>query len=928
MSKLHELNKLGQSVWLDDIRRAYFSTGELTRLVDLGVRGLTSNPTIFEKAIAGSADYDDQLRELVRQGKSVTEIYEALAIGDIRDAADVLRPVYDQSGGADGFVSLEVSPTLAHDSQGTALDASRLFKLVDRPNLMIKIPATPEGLPAVTTAISLGVNVNVTLIFSIAQYEAVVEAFISGLEKLAASGGDVQRLGSVASFFVSRVDTAVDKQLEALGERSLQGKIAVANAQVAYARFKQLFSGPRWEKLARMGAHVQRPLWASTGTKNPAYSDTLYFDDLIGPHTVNTLPPATLQAVLDHGRIERSIDRDPQVAFAQIARLTELGIDLDAVTQKLLDDGVAAFAKSFESLIASIARKRAQLRFSGQGFSASLGRYQPEVTATLGELDSQKIIQRIWAGDFTVWKPDPTEISNRLGWLRIAEALQKDIPRLQVLTDEVRLAGYTHAILLGMGGSSLAPEVFRKTFGVRPGYLDLSVLDSTDPAAVLAYADRLDLAKTLFIVSTKSGGTVETFSFFRFFYNRLVEKLGAEQAAANFIAITDPGSKLEEMATQLHFRAVFLNDPNIGGRYSALSHFGLVPAALVGVDLKTLLLRALGMIDYCSSPGPAADNHAAQLGAILGALAKTGRDKLTLICSPAICSFGDWAEQLVAESTGKEGRGILPVVGEVVGEPEVYGNDRLFVYLRLADDHTFDAPIQALAAAGQPVVEMVIDDLYDLGGQFLLWELATAVAGYCLQINPFDQPNVESAKVQARKLVAAYQQQGKLPALTPNLESEGISVYGDIKGASLPEIWNNFLAQAAPGAYLALQAYIPPGLASDASLLALRTGLRLRTHLAVTSGYGPRFLHSTGQLHKGDGGRGLFVQITADAPCDAPIPDKAGQPGSSISFAVLEQAQALGDRQALLENGRKVIRFHLAGDVQVGLARLLYALEG
>ncbi len=928
MSKLHELNKLGQSVWLDDIRRAYFSTGELTRLVDLGVRGLTSNPTIFEKAIAGSADYDDQLRELVRQGKSVAEIYEALAIGDIRDAADVLRPVYDQSGCADGFVSLEVSPTLAHDSQGTALDASRLFKLVDRPNLMIKIPGTPEGLPAVTTAISLGVNVNVTLIFSVAQYEAVVEAFISGLEKLAASGGDVQRLGSVASFFVSRVDTAVDKQLEALGERSLQGKIAVANAQVAYARFKQLFSGPRWEKLARLGAHVQRPLWASTGTKNPAYSDTLYVDDLIGPHTVNTLPPATLQAVLDHGRIERSIDRDPQRAFAQIARLAELGIDLDAVTQKLLEDGVAAFAKSFEALINSIARKRAQFQLSGQGFSASLGRYQPSVAAALEDLDSQKIIQRIWAGDYTVWKPDPTEISNRLGWLRIAEALQKDIPRLQALTDEVRLAGYTHALLLGMGGSSLAPEVFRKTFGVRPGYLDLSVLDSTDPTAVLAYASRLDLAKTLFIVSTKSGGTVETFSFFRFFYNRLIEKLGAEQAAANFIAITDPGSKLEEMAAQLHFRAVFLNDPNIGGRYSALSHFGLVPAALVGVDLKTLLVRALGMTDYCSSPSPAAENHAAQLGAILGSLAKAGRDKLTLICSPAICAFGDWTEQLVAESTGKEGHGILPVVGEVVAEPEVYGNDRLFVYLRLAEDHTFDAPLQALVAAEQPVVELVIDDLYDLGGQFLLWELATAVAGYCLQINPFDQPNVESAKVQARKLVAAYQQQGKLPALTPILESEGISVYGDIKGSSLPEIWNNFLTQAAPGAYLALQAYIPPGLASDASLLALRTSLRLRTHLAVTSGYGPRFLHSTGQLHKGDGGRGLFVQITADAPSDAPIPDEAGQPGSSISFAVLEQAQALGDRQALLENGRKVIRFHLAGDVQVGLARLLYALEG
>jgi transaldolase/glucose-6-phosphate isomerase len=928
MSKLHELNKLGQSIWLDDIRRAYFSTGELTRLVGLGLRGLTSNPTIFEKAIAGSADYDVRLRELVRQSKSVTEIYEALAIGDIRDAADALRPVYDQSGGTDGFVSLEVSPTLAHDSQGTAADASRLFKLVDRPNLMIKIPATPEGFPAIESAISNGINVNVTLIFSVSQYDGVVEAFMSGLEKLAAAGGDVKRLGSVASFFVSRVDTALDKQLEALGERELQGKIAVANAQVAYARFQELFSSPRWEKLARLGAHVQRPLWASTGTKNPAYSDTLYVDDLIGPHTVNTLPPATLQAVLDHGRVERTIDRDPKAAFARLARLAELGIDLAAVTQKLQDDGVAAFAKSFESLMESIGRKRENIRSGEQVFSASLGKYQPAVDAALAEIDRQKVIQRIWDGDYTIWKPDPAEISNRLGWLHIAEALQKELPRLEALAESLRLAGYTSALLLGMGGSSLAPEVFRKTFAVRPGYLDLAVLDSTDPGAVLGYARELDPAKTLFIVSTKSGGTVETFSFFKFFHNLVADKLGAEQAGAHFIAITDPGSKLVEFGEQYHFRATFLNDPNIGGRYSALSHFGLVPAALVGVDLKALLQRALGMTDYCSSPAPAVENHAARLGAILGELAKAGRDKLTLVTSPAICAFGDWAEQLLAESTGKEGKGILPVVGEVVGEPEVYGNDRLFVYLRLADDHTFDAPLQALELTGQLVVRLEIEDLYDLGGQFFLWELATAVAGYRLGINPFNQPNVESAKVQARKLVAAYQEQGKLPALKPVLQIEGIRVYGDVPGDSLSEIWSRFLAQAAPGAYITLQAYITPGLASDASLLALRSELRQRTRLAVTSGYGPRFLHSTGQLHKGDSGRGLFVQIIADAAEDAPIPDEAGQAASSISFGVLEQAQSLGDRQALLENGRKVIRFHLSQDVQVELARLIHALKG
>jgi transaldolase / glucose-6-phosphate isomerase len=648
---------------------------------------------------------------------------------------------------------------------------------------------------------------------------------------------------------------------------------------------------------------------------------------LIGPHTVNTLPPATLQAVLDHGRVERTIDRHPKAAVAQITRLAELGIDLAAVTQKLLDDGVAAFAKSFGSLLDSIGRKRENFRSAGQAFSASLGQYQPMVDAALAEIDRQKVIQRIWEGDYTVWKPAPSEISNRLGWLHIAEEMLKEIPCLESLAESVRTAGYTHALLLGMGGSSLAPEVFRKTFGVRPGYLDLAVLDSTDPAALLGYARALDPAKTLFVVSTKSGGTVETFSFFKFFYNLVADKLGADQAGAHFIAVTDPGSDLVRLGEQYHFRATFLNNPNIGGRYSALSHFGLVAAALVGVDLRSLLHRALGMADYCATPA-ALENHAARLGAILGELAKAGHDKCSLVCSPAICAFGDWAEQLLAESTGKEGQGILPVVGEVVGDPQVYGADRLFVYLRLADDHTFDTQIKRLELAGQPVVRLEIEDLYDLGGQFLLWELATAVAGYRLAINPFDQPNVESAKVQARKMVAAYQEQGKLPTLTPVLQTEDILVFGEVRGDTLADIWSRFLAQAAPGAYITLQAYIPPSLASDASLLALRSELRQRTRLAVTSGYGPRFLHSTGQLHKGDAGRGLFVQITADPAQDAPIPEAAGQPGSSISFGVLEQAQALGDRQALLENGRKLIRFQLTQDVQVGLARLLYALKG
>ena len=559
-------------------------------------------------------------------------------------------------------------------------------------------------------------------------------------------------------------------------------------------------------------------------------------------------------------------------------------------------------------------------------YSASLGAYQAAASAALEEIQAQQIVQRIWAGDHTVWKPDPTEISNRLGWLRIAQTVRQTLPQIDALVEAVRAAGYTHALLFGMGGSSLAPEVLRKTFGVAPGYLDLAVLDSTSPDAVLAHADRLDLSKTLFIVSTKSGGTVETFSFFRYFYNRTVEALGADQAGAHFIAITDPGSKLAEVAAQRRFRDCFLNDPDIGGRYSALSLFGMLPAALMGIDVRALLERSLEMAALCQSTEAAA-NPAALLGAALGELAKAGRDKATLITSPAFCTFGDWVEQLVAESTGKEGRGILPVVGEAVGEPEAYDQDRAFFYIRLADDHTLDVPVLSLEMTDQPVVRLVMKDLYDLGAQFFLWEFATVIAGQRLGIQPFDQPDVESAKVLARKMVAAYHSQGKLPALTLALHDQGITVYGDVQAKTLPEALKAFLALAQPGAYLALQAYIQSSEESDAALLELRTLLRSLTKLAVTTGYGPRFLHSTGQLHKGDAGRGLFIQITADPQHDAAIPDEAGLPKSSMSFGVLVAAQALGDRQALLEAGRPVLQLHLGKDTPVGLARLAQAFR-
>ncbi len=530
-------------------------------------------------------------------------------------------------------------------------------------------------------------------------------------------------------------------------------------------------------------------------------------------------------------------------------------------------------------------------------WATNLGSYQPAIDLALAELDTASILPRIWAHDHTVWKPDPIEISNRLGWLRIAEAMQAEIERLSAFREEVRHAGYTHGLLLGMGGSSLAPEVFSKTFGLDQPGLSLAVLDSTDPGAVLHAARSFDPATTLYIVSTKSGGTVETFSFFKYFYNQVAAALGAEKAGEHFAAITDPGSKLAEIAAQHHFRAAFLNDPNIGGRFSALSFFGLVPAALVGVDIERLLQRALQMAAHCGAQVRATQNPAALLGAILGELAKAGRDKVTFVLSPAIASFGDWVEQLIAESSGKEGVGILPVVGEPLGSPSVYGDDRVFVHLQLKDEAGDLPALQALAQAGHPLLRLQLGDIYDLGGQFFLWELATAIACQRLQINPFDQPNVESAKVLARQLAATYQQTGVLPeAEAAPLNRESLA---------------RFLRGCAPKSYLALQAYVTPSAEAGQQLQALRLSLRDAHKLATTLGFGPRFLHSTGQLHKGDGGRGLFIQITSSDVEDTPIPDEAGSPQSGMSFQTLKMAQALGDGEALRKAGRRLIRFHI-----------------
>ncbi|MDW8327198.1 MAG: bifunctional transaldolase/phosoglucose isomerase, partial [Anaerolineales bacterium] len=922
---LRELQKLGQSPWHDNIRRDLLTSGKLKQMVKAGdITGLTSNPTIFEQAIGQTNIYDEALAELALAGKSAAEIFDALSIEDIRAAADVFAPVYEKTKGADGYVSIEVAPAYARDTQATIKEAKRLWKAVGRPNLMVKIPATKEGLPAIEQSIADGINVNVTLIFSIKRYREVMDAYLAGLERRLKARKPIDHVASVASFFVSRVDTLVDKLLDerirklggqgAEALQALKGKAAIANAQLAYAEFRRHFSTVRFSALAAKGARLQRPLWASTSTKNPAYPDVMYIEALIGPDTVNTMPPATLAAYKDHGKPELRLTEDVRDAQRVIEQLEEFGIRMDDVTQQLEDEGVAAFAKSFDTLLAVVeARRQAVLLNARQRMA--LGRAQKVVDAALAQLDADRFGARLWQKDPTLWKPDdPThqaEIKIRLGWLDVAETMARRVTELTTFAGEVRRAGFTHALLCGMGGSSLAPEVMRTTFGVAKGYLDLAVLDSTDPAAVLAAAARSDPARTLFIIASKSGGTAEINAMFKFFWQRLTQLKGS-RAGENFIAITDPGTSLETLARERGFRRVFLNPPEIGGRYSALSYFGLVPAALMGVDVARLLDRARAMMSACGGNIPATRNPALRLGAALGALAEAGRDKATFILSDKIAGFGYWIEQLIAESTGKEGKGILPVEGEAPGKPSAYGNDRVFIYLKLGKDVKHDKVVKALEKAGRPVIEIPLSDVYDLGGEFLRWEIATAAAGRVLGINPFDQPDVQEAKDITKRYLAELAQSGRLPeagmALSTSAEDFDVRL-------------RKYFSLVRRNDYIALMAYFARTPRREKLLRELQALLRDRTGAATTIGYGPRFLHSTGQLHKGGANNGVFLQLLVDDPVDAPIE------GEPYTFSGLKQAQALGDYSALLARRRRVVRIRLGSQPEQALQKIRDVLK-
>jgi transaldolase/glucose-6-phosphate isomerase len=942
---LRGLRGAGQAVWLDYLHRQMLETDEFSRLIEAeGVAGLTSNPSIFLKAIGESAAYDEALELSVDQADGeVVDLYERLAIADIRAAADQLNPLWRSLDGKDGFVSLEVSPYLAHDTEGTVSEARRLWRAVDRPNLMIKVPGTPAGVPAIRVLVGEGVNVNVTLLFSVQVYLAAAEAHLAGLEDFKSRGGDVRKVHGVASFFVSRIDALIDKRIDlrcaeatpadAAALTRIRGKVAIANAKVAYQHYLSLIATPRWRDLAAAGAAPQRLLWASTGTKDRAYSDVLYVEALIGPDTVDTMPPATLEAFRDHGVVAPSLNSDVGEAEAVLAEAGRLGVDVPAMLTRLAAEGVESFSRAFDDLLAAVALKREQMlgdRLNAQTIGA--GELKPAFDAALSEAGGASWSRRLWRRDASLWTG--ADEAAWLGWLDAAAGGAVDVSSLHEFSLAVKAAGFSQALLLGMGGSSLGPEVLARTFGSAPGFPTLLVLDSTDPAQVARVAGEIDPARTLFVVASKSGSTLEPDVLHRYFFDLVERTLGPGKAGGRFVAITDPDSQLEAKAREQGFWRIFHGRADIGGRYSVLSNFGMVPAAILGLDVAAAFASVAVMARSCGASVPPLANPAFALGALMGEAAKAGRDKLTLIADEGLAAFSDWLEQLIAESTGKLGKGLIPIVEEPPRPSAAYGDDRLFIRLGLAGENRRDQSpdLAALEAAGHPVARISLPSRQGLFQEFLRWEIATAVAGAVIGINPFDQPDVEASKVKTRALTSAFESAGAFAADEALYSSGALRLFTDTANAEalagntgepmdcLDDWLRRHLSRAGPGDYIALLAYLDQSPAHVACLQLWRERIGRRSPAATILQFGPRFLHSTGQAYKGGPASGVFLQITASPTVDLAIP------GRRVSFGAVEAATARGDFEVLAERGRRVLRIDLGPDAERGLQDLGDAL--
>lgn len=929
--KIEFLKKHKISLWVDNINRSFLSDGSLQRYIDnLHITGLTSNPTIFEKAILANKAYDTSFEILLKKGYNEEEILESLMVEDIQLACDSLNKIYEESNRRDGYVSMEISPLFSFDSEKIIKESLRLYEKVGRKNLMIKIPATESGIKALEELIYSGVNINMTLIFSPFIYERTALSYIRGVEKRIAAGFS-EHPYSVASFFISRIDTAVDQKIEYLLETNhiskdeankLKGQIAISTALMAYEKYLNLFFTDKFMKLSMSGAKEQRIVWASTSSKNPSYRASKYIEELTLADTINTAPIDTIESFYSSGLINE-VNIYERISYAKylLTLLSKFNISMEDILKNLQKDGIEKFIYSHNKLLGVIGDKINR----SKNMTEKANKIMPEnhdITEEIKRLNESNFLKSLWEKETSIFKKEQEHqkiIRNSLGWLDIPFKMYSKIKEIEDFTNSIKEEGYKYAVLLGMGGSSLAPEVYKSLYQ-KNNYPKLIVLDTTNPESILKARKTIDIKKTLFIFSSKSGGTIEPNSQFKYFFSE-VKKSGIKNPGNNFIAITDKNTSLEKLALSKKFKKIFINPSDIGGRFSALSYFGLIPASICGANIKLIIEKSLNMAKLCQNNN-INENPGLILGSIIYNGFKLGKDKLTIILPEKLKTFGLWIEQLVAESTGKEGKGIVPVCENILNDIENCSRDRNFITVEFENfrNQQLEDSISTLKNEGHRVYRIFIEDIYDISAEFFRWEIATATAGFLMEINPFDQPDVQFSKKYTIELISEFVKTRKMSVEKPIFENDYFSVFfsdainkNKIEFKNEEELFSYILSNLKENDYLVLLAYLCQAADIDKKLYEILKKIKEVNNVASFYSYGPRYLHSTGQLFKGGKDNGLFLILTHKSKKDIKID------GERYTFGQLHMAQAIGDFKALNSKNRRAIRIDIKKELEKSL---------
>lgn len=923
----------GQQIWLQGPRRFALSSEELAALVSEGtVSGFVFDMDVVDAALVDGADYAAARERARSSGWAPDRLLEDVLLEDAAAAAALLQKWRPGDASTRSWVAVDLPPHVGLAGEATAVWAGRLAEVTEGATALVKLPGTRAGLQAAENVIAAGYGIYLHHLFTVEQVRSALAAYLRGLRLALAAGRDLSRAAAVAAVNLLRIDVAVDQLLHDCMRRSeddrdllesLLGRAALGTARVAADTVREFTEDAEWVRLQGKGAVPPLLAWEGTRTSSPARREMEYLEELIGPGTASVVSWSALAALRDFGKPSPRLGRGIDEAREVLDDIAGAGIDLEAVADDLQKAAAGSDERRFGRLLNTVAAGSARAQFD-----VAAGGLEQELRESLRELEKAAVGRRLWSRDASLWSTDDTDapaIRNRLGWLALPETMREEALPLAAIARSRAGAKEGMALLLGMGGSSLGADALRIAFECR----NLTVVDTTAPGGIAAAAGRLQVDRSVFVVSSKSGGTAETDALEKFFFDQV--SAVRDDAGSRFFAVTDPGTPLHELARNRGYARVWLAPPDVGGRYSVLSVFGLLPAALMGIDVGRLLASAHRMAVLCGPEVPAHLNSAVVIGALMAVGARHGRDKLTFLTPPRLAGLGDWAEQLIAESSGKRGQGIVPVSREPLGDADRYGEDRLFVHFRVAGEEARanDELADEMQRRGHPVVRIVLTDVMDIGAELFRWEMATAVACAAMHVNAFDEPDVRDAKERAGALLQQYREEGRLGEPQPDFEEGSLAVmapstYEGLRqrlqpGSGLESWLSAHLRGARPPDYVGILAFLAPDLQTWHALQGLRALLRDRLGVATTLGWGPRYLHSTGQLHKGGGDGGVFLQLTADAASDLAIP------GESYSFEVLLRAQALGDFQALAARGRRLLRVHLGREVETGLARLLEA---